>query len=128
MKQNPGVQLSEKVLIATRNPDKLSEYVHIFSGLSLEWLSLADLNVDLEVDESGNTFEENAILFVGTGNPPPPSPPPHPPQLVENNITPAVTTVANPFLIFLSVSEILQVTMFLIRSIKLIEIIYKIGI
>lgn len=54
--------MNEKVLIATRNLDKLNEYIHIFSDLNLEWLSLADLMVEIEVEETGITFEENAIL------------------------------------------------------------------
>lgn len=54
--------MNEMVLIATRNLDKLDEYVRIFGDLNLKWLSLADLMVDLEVEETGNSFEENAIL------------------------------------------------------------------
>lgn len=56
-----------KVLVATRNPGKLREYAELLAdldtgGLLVEWLSLADAGIDDEVDETGETMEENARL------------------------------------------------------------------
>jgi XTP/dITP diphosphohydrolase len=55
-----------KLLIATHNPGKLREYRDLCAGLQnegiLEVISLADLGVRWEPDETGHTFAENAIL------------------------------------------------------------------
>jgi XTP/dITP diphosphohydrolase len=50
-----------RTLVATHNRGKLREYQALLKGLPLEVLSLADLGIDLAVDEKGSTFEENAI-------------------------------------------------------------------
>lgn len=51
-----------QVLLATRNEGKKREYADLLSGLDIEWLTLADLGVELDVEETGTTFEENALL------------------------------------------------------------------
>jgi XTP/dITP diphosphohydrolase len=56
-----------QILVATRNPGKLREYASLLSGLRangqpLEWVTLTDLGIEREVDETGVTFEENARL------------------------------------------------------------------
>ena len=56
-----------KVLIATRNRGKLREYADLLADLTaggqpIEWVSLADLGIEREVEETGTTFEENARL------------------------------------------------------------------
>lgn len=54
-----------KLLIATRNKNKLPEIMMIFSGLPFELVSLEDmfdLSKDYEVDEQAATFEGNAII------------------------------------------------------------------
>ncbi len=48
--------------IATRNAGKLREFRELLLPLQSEILSLADLGVDAEFEESGNTFAENARL------------------------------------------------------------------
>lgn len=50
-----------KLLIASHNLAKVSEYKRHLSDLELELLSLSDLNITEEVLEDGTTFEENAI-------------------------------------------------------------------
>jgi len=56
------------LLIASTNPGKLYEFQEIFAGLHLEWLSSiklqlpADLGIQLQVDETGATYAENAAL------------------------------------------------------------------
>jgi XTP/dITP diphosphohydrolase len=51
-----------RLLIATGNPGKMREYSELLSGISFELVSLKDLGITHEVDETGDTFEENAWL------------------------------------------------------------------
>ena len=51
-----------KLLIATGNQKKLKEIEAIFSGLSLEYLTLKDLPQIEEPEENGSTFAENALI------------------------------------------------------------------
>jgi XTP/dITP diphosphohydrolase len=51
-----------KLLIATNNPGKLKEYRHLLHDLPLEMTSLSDEGIDFEPEETGTTFEENAVL------------------------------------------------------------------
>jgi XTP/dITP diphosphohydrolase len=50
------------LLIATNNKGKLAELKLIFAGLPCSIVSPADIGLDLEVAETGSTFEENAAL------------------------------------------------------------------
>ncbi len=50
------------LLLATTNKHKLQELRAIFQGLSFELLSLDDVQIDMDVEETGKTFEENALL------------------------------------------------------------------
>ena len=50
------------LLIATHNPDKVREFREIFAHLPLELASLDDAQVRFEVDETGQTMRENAVL------------------------------------------------------------------
>lgn len=52
----------KKLLIATTNPGKLFEIKFFLSDLPLELVSLTDLEIKDSPEESGQTFEENAIL------------------------------------------------------------------
>lgn len=52
-----------KILIATQNQHKLQEYRRLFADVDIEFIGLADVGLgDMEVDETGITFEENAEL------------------------------------------------------------------
>ncbi|MBS1252015.1 MAG: dITP/XTP pyrophosphatase [Anaerolineales bacterium] len=51
-----------KLLIATHNPGKLVEYRELLAGLPIELTSPAAEGLDLEVEETGDSFEENAVL------------------------------------------------------------------
>lgn len=51
-----------KVLFATTNPAKIESYASIFTGTDYEILTLADVGINIDVDESGNNPEENAII------------------------------------------------------------------
>jgi XTP/dITP diphosphohydrolase len=50
------------ILMATTNEHKLEEYRAIFAGLPYTLLSLRDKHIDLDVEETGTTFVENAEL------------------------------------------------------------------
>jgi XTP/dITP diphosphohydrolase len=51
-----------QLLIATTNPGKLREYAAIFGGLPVQLVSLAEVGITDDVEESGATFAENARL------------------------------------------------------------------
>jgi XTP/dITP diphosphohydrolase len=51
-----------ELLLATTNYHKLEEYRAIFSGLPFHFLSLHEIHLDLDVEETGTTFAENAEL------------------------------------------------------------------
>lgn len=51
-----------KLLIATQNPAKIEEFKKYLKDLSIEIVTLKDLNIQDSIDESGETFVENAIL------------------------------------------------------------------
>jgi XTP/dITP diphosphohydrolase len=53
----------KKLLVATTNQGKIAEYAAIFKKLNitLELLTLRDLNIKADLEETGKTFEENAI-------------------------------------------------------------------
>lgn len=55
--------MKQKILIATHNLGKLAEIKSFLSDNQLyEFLSLTDLNIYEDIEETGSTFEENAIL------------------------------------------------------------------
>lgn len=51
-----------KLAIATNNLHKLTEIRDILNGKFDELLSLKDLGIDVEIEETGETFEENALI------------------------------------------------------------------
>lgn len=50
------------IVLATRNPGKLKEFRSLLKPLNCRILSLRDVNIEYDVEESGNTFAENARL------------------------------------------------------------------
>lgn len=51
-----------KLLLATHNQGKIRELKEMVSDLQVEWLNLDDFRSAITVAETGETFEENAIL------------------------------------------------------------------
>jgi XTP/dITP diphosphohydrolase len=51
-----------KLILASNNAGKLREFREIFAGTDIAILSQAQAGVDIEADETGDTFEENAFL------------------------------------------------------------------
>ena len=56
--------MTKKLLVATRNPGKISEFSRMLSGMPFDVVGLEDLGIDLHVEETGSTVEENAVLKV----------------------------------------------------------------
>jgi XTP/dITP diphosphohydrolase len=50
------------LLLATNNDHKLGEFRVIFRDLPFDLLSLRDIHLDMDVEETGSTFAENATL------------------------------------------------------------------
>lgn len=51
-----------KIIVATGNEGKMVEIRNILKDLDIELLSLKDADIDVDVEENGKTFEENAII------------------------------------------------------------------
>ena len=51
-----------KLVLASKNKKKLAELNDILSQLGIEVCSEAEAGVDVEVEETGTTFEENSLL------------------------------------------------------------------
>lgn len=51
----------KKLLIATTNPGKVLEYREILKDLPIELITLKDLDIKNDIEETGSTFEENAV-------------------------------------------------------------------
>lgn len=52
----------KQVLIATKNKGKVKDFEAIFAPLGYEVKSMFDVASDMEIEETGTTFEENAVL------------------------------------------------------------------
>ena len=52
----------KQVVIATKNKGKAKDFEAIFAPLGYEVLTLFDVAPDMDIEETGTTFEENAIL------------------------------------------------------------------
>lgn len=50
----------KKLILASNNKKKIKELKELLSDLPVEIKSLSEENIDIEVEEDGNTFEENA--------------------------------------------------------------------
>jgi XTP/dITP diphosphohydrolase len=51
-----------RLLVATRNPGKLSEYEELLAGLPVELTYLESEGIAEDVEETGSSFAENAVL------------------------------------------------------------------
>ena len=52
----------DKLIIASKNKGKINEIKEILRDLPLEVLSMSDGGFDLEIEEKGKNFSENALL------------------------------------------------------------------
>ncbi len=51
-----------KIIVATKNANKTREIKEVFSPLGFEVVSQTDVGIDIDVEETGDTFEKNARL------------------------------------------------------------------
>ena len=58
--------MTDKLLIATHNAGKLSELREMLRGVPYTLVSLTDVGIELDVDETGETLEENAAIKATT--------------------------------------------------------------
>lgn len=58
--------MTTKLLVATHNQGKVTEFTEMLADLAVEWLSLDEVGVVQDVDETGRTFYENAVLKAQT--------------------------------------------------------------
>ena len=56
------VVMTKKLLVATRNSGKVREFSRMLSNMTFAVVGLDDLDIDLDVEETGSTFEQNAVL------------------------------------------------------------------
>ena len=54
--------VDRRLLLATHNRGKVAEFTRILSLDGIEIIGLADLRIDDEIEETGDTFHENASL------------------------------------------------------------------
>ena len=51
-----------KIVLASKNPHKLVEINRITEKFGFELILQSELGVDLDVEETGTTFEENSLI------------------------------------------------------------------
>ncbi|WP_238884270.1 XTP/dITP diphosphatase [Clostridium sp. YIM B02551] len=52
----------KKLVLATNNKNKVKEIKEILSVFNLNIVTLKDLNIDVDVEENGTSFDENALI------------------------------------------------------------------
>ena len=56
----------KQVVIATKNKGKAKDFEALFTPLGFEVVTMFDVAPDMEIEETGTTFEENAVLKAET--------------------------------------------------------------
>ena len=51
-----------KMIAATNNSHKLNEIREILKDKGIEVISLAEAGLDIEIEENGDSFKENALI------------------------------------------------------------------
>jgi len=51
-----------RFVLATNNPGKLREMQEILPGFGIEFVTRKDMDLDIEIEETGTTFLENAMI------------------------------------------------------------------
>ena len=54
--------MRRRLVLATRNPGKVREFRRLLDGFDVDLVGLHETGVTVEVDETGSTFEDNAVL------------------------------------------------------------------
>lgn len=58
--------MQRKLLVATHNAGKVGEFGEMLSALQVDFLSLDDVGIEMNIAETGNSFLTNAILKAET--------------------------------------------------------------
>ena len=58
--------MMKKIIFATSNQGKMREIRDILKDCNCEISSLKDEGIDIEIEEDGQTFEENALIKANT--------------------------------------------------------------
>ncbi len=58
--------MSKKIVVASKNKGKIKEFKEMLEPKGYEVISLLDLDDNFEIEETGSTFEENAIIKAQT--------------------------------------------------------------
>ena len=56
------LDMALSLLVATHNRGKVEEFADMLQDLQVAWLTLDDVGLSVEVAETGDTFEENAVI------------------------------------------------------------------
>lgn len=56
--------MDQRIIFATSNEGKMKEVREILADLGMEVLSLKDAGIEIDIEENGTTFEENALIKV----------------------------------------------------------------
>lgn len=51
-----------RIIVATKNDNKVREIADVLSPLGFEVVSQTDVGIDVDVEETGDTFEKNALI------------------------------------------------------------------
>lgn len=51
-----------KIIFATKNKNKIKEIKEIMKDTNFEIISIQEANIDIDIEETGTTFEQNAII------------------------------------------------------------------
>lgn len=54
--------MMDKIVFATTNEGKVKEIKEILEGFPVEVVSMKEMNITTDVEENGNTFEENSLI------------------------------------------------------------------
>ena len=52
----------EKIILASNNSNKVREVKEILRDMNVEIVSMKEAGIDLDIEENGTTFEENALI------------------------------------------------------------------
>lgn len=52
----------KKIVFATQNQGKVKEIREILADLNIEVITMGEAGIDIDIEENGKTFEENAII------------------------------------------------------------------
>jgi len=51
-----------KLIVATNNEGKIKEYKELFKDFNIEVLSIKDIDANIDIEENGTTYKENALI------------------------------------------------------------------